>query len=105
MTHESILAAKIVARNNVNRLINEWYEKAAEALKPFVGQTIYKVDGSLFKIVKDALPEFPNDFKTQGHYSPDNYSLKLRLKTHEGCKGRGWTPEHQYETASSADAV
>lgn len=88
MTHETTLAAKVAARNAVNRFANEWYARAAEALKPFIGQKICKVDGTLLKKLKEALLELPNKgFEMSGWYSADRYSLKAYLKACECTNG------------------
>lgn len=102
MIHTNTLAAKVAARNAVNRFANEWYAKAVEALKPFIGQKICKVDDTLLKKVKEALPEFPWSNQTQGFYRADRYTLKFDLKTHECSRGKGGP---DYSVASYADQI
>lgn len=103
MTHDTVLAAKIAARNHANRLANGWYEKMTEALKPFIGKQILKTDGTLLKKVKEALVNPINSRETLGHYETDNYTIMFRFKTSETSKERDWTPEHQYGHAQYAD--
>lgn len=103
MTHETALAAKIAARNLANQTAMDLFPQMAEALKPFVGQKVCKVDGTLLKKVNEALPKGTNTVQTRGYYSVDDYTLAFRLTTTEHNKARDWTPETQYQHPQSAD--
>ena len=76
------LQAKIQARNTANKLANDVFPAIVESLRPFVGQKICNVDGTLLQKVRDAIPKAPNNhpnlhsFYTTGH----GYYLLLNIK-------------------------
>lgn len=90
--HYTHLAAAVAARNEVNAQANERFPSIIEALRPFVGARICKVDGTLFKKVNEALPVFESStgFGSSYWYSTAHgYSLKLNLKTCHGVEPNG----------------
>lgn len=90
--HATNLAAAVAARNEVNTQANERFPSIIEALTPFVGATVCKVDGTLFKKVKEALPVFESStgFGSSCWYSTGHgYSLVLNLKTCHGVQPNG----------------
>lgn len=91
-THSNTLSATVAARNEVNELTNTRYSTIILALAPFIGQRILKVDGTLLKKVKEALPEFDavQGFGSSSWYSTGHgYSLVLNIKTCHGVEPHG----------------
>jgi len=100
--YDTALAAKIAARNEVNRIANESFADAAKALEPFVGQKVCKVNGTLLEKVKKALPPTisangsgPHSWYSTGH----GYSIVLNIKTCTSAKTKG-----DYQNAHYAEA-
>lgn len=90
--YDNPLAAKVAARNEVNALANASFAPAIEALQPFVGQKVCKVDGSLLEKVKKALPPaiHANDAEVHTWYSTGHgYSLVLNVKTCTSARTNG----------------
>lgn len=75
------LVAKVKARNLVNKELIERVPAMIEALKPFIGLPVLKVDGTLLKKVNDALPELPNTVAISGWYSARCYSIYVCFKS------------------------
>ena len=100
--YDNALSAKIAARNEVNLLANQSFANAIEALKPFVGQKVCKVDGSLLEKVKKALPPTMSANGSEAHswYSTGHgYSLVLNVKTCKSARTKG-----DYQIAHYAEA-
>lgn len=53
------LKARVACRNRGNRLLVDYVQKYREALTPFIGQKIYKADGTLLDKVAKELPKIP----------------------------------------------
>lgn len=81
------LQAKIVARNRAGEIANELYPKFLEIFKPYSGQKVCKVDGTLLKKIDEALPDsqFPEDKwpkPTVMYYrSRSEYNIAFTVKT------------------------
>lgn len=54
--NQTCLEAKVAGRNRLNAHINQLFPLVVAALTPFVGQKIFKADGSLFAKIANALP-------------------------------------------------
>lgn len=108
MVYETTLAAKVAARNEVNRLANAAFPDAAKALEPFVGQKVCKVDGSLLEKVNKALPPTMSANGSEAHswYSTGHgYNLVLNVKTCKCSKARNATPTNDYQIANYAEST
>lgn len=106
--YDSELSAKVAARNEVNALANRSFPDAVEALRPFIGQKVCKVDGSLMEKIKKALPPTMSANGSEAHswYSTGHgYNLVLNVKTAACSKGKGWTQSNQYQTAHYAEST
>lgn len=89
MSHPSALAAKVAAVNNANRYANALHPLLTEALAPFIGCKVIKVDGSLLKTIQAALPTFPNTVPLSVYRGSSGYSLYWVVKTCEGIAPHG----------------
>lgn len=63
------LVAKVKARNLVNKELRERVPFMIEALMPFIGKQVLKVDGTLLEKVRKVLPEIPNTVAFSGWYN------------------------------------
>lgn len=75
------LVAKVKARNILNSELKQRVPAMIEALKPFIGQKVQKVDGTLLQKVRDALPNIPNAVAFGGWYESRGYSIYARFET------------------------
>lgn len=69
------LECNIRAVNRANAEANRLHPILAEALKPFVGQKIKKVDGELTQKVKAAIPELPYGRELRATLSTTDHSI------------------------------
>jgi len=103
MVHSTPLAAKVAAQNEANRIANAMYLPATEALKPFIGQKVCKVDGGLLEKVKKVLPEASAHEGNHGqrpYYSTGHgYSLTLQIRICEEAKRRNGEQGSYYSEA------
>jgi hypothetical protein len=83
---KTALAAKVSARNKVNKLANDSYPKIIEALKPFLGQKILKVNGTLMEKVAKVLPKI--DCYRAYYTCGAGYSLKVEITEFETSPDR-----------------
>lgn len=105
--YDTALAAKVAARNEVNTLANSSFVDAIEALRPFVGQKVCKVDGTLLEKVKRALPPAISANGSEAHtwYQANSYSLVLNVKTCACSKAPNATPQRDYQHAHYAETT
>ena len=81
-TRRAYLVAKVKARNLVNKELIERVPAMIEALKPFIGLQVIKVDGTLLTKVKEALPDlFSDTVAFSGWYNARSYSIYACFKT------------------------
>ena len=80
------LSAKIIARNRANAAAISFYDAAAPIVARFLGQKIYKADGSLIAKLEKLLPKL-----APGSYRFDSrYSLSFVMKEYENVKDAGY---------------
>lgn len=81
-----ITRTQVLARNLLNLAILDWVPAMRQALAPFIGQKICKVDGTLLKKVHEVLPPSVHDIKLQIYYSTGaGYSLTAGFKVGVYC--------------------
>ena len=82
--YPSKLAAKVAAQNEANETANSMYQKAVDAITPFLGKKICKDDGGLLEKVKAALPEVTgNQNEINGYYSTGHgYNLTINIRAY-----------------------
>ena len=103
--HIDALAAKIDAVNTVHRAGIERAPAMLEALRPFVGCKVLKVDGSLMKAVRAALPEIPSTPALSGHYTTGHgYSIAACFKA-STCYADEKARRQDYRITQYADAT
>lgn len=78
---ESILDAKIGAKNWVNTIALANIPMMLEALKPFIGKRATNQSGAISENVKKHLPQDPNTPDCSWWYSGSDYSISVRFKT------------------------
>lgn len=92
MVHETRLDAKIAAVNNAHDYASKLYETLTPFFSQYVGQKIYKGDGTLLKRISDAMPAFPETglsrFQLHTYGDRSDYSLAWTIKTAESVKER-----------------
>lgn len=88
MTHPTQLAAKVAARNNVNRLALEMVPRMVDALKPLVGKVVLNQGAVISAKLYKALPEREHSPQRSWYYSGSKYSLTVCFKTCEQYAGR-----------------
>jgi len=97
--HDTVLEAKVAARNKVNALALEMAPKMIATLAPFVGKKIVNQTGGLSAKAKACLP---NDNCTNGAqfwYRANNYSVDACFKVCEISKGRLYGQEFNGEVS------
>jgi hypothetical protein len=92
--HNDKLAAKIAARNRVNRLAIDTVPAMVAALKPFIGKKVLNAGTVLSKAVRDALPDDQCAGKgasaNQWFYRASAYSLSVEFQVQEAALGGHW---------------
>jgi hypothetical protein len=73
------VAAKVEAVNLANTEAIRLHPLLSEALAPFVGKKVIKIDGGLLEKVKAALPELPNGIGVRVHYDRASYSMRWAI--------------------------
>ncbi len=96
------LEAKIRAVNAANKVVNELYPKLIEAVKPFVGLPILKVDGMLLKkvetVINAVLPEYNHDLRVTRDHS--DYSLRFSVSASSSYTRTGSTDVTEYHEST-----
>jgi hypothetical protein len=74
------LTAKVIAVNRVHLIANELYPKLVAAFQPYVGQRIFKADGTLLKKIVEIVPSV--DMPNMHNYRINSgYNLAWSIKT------------------------
>ena len=99
--HPNALAAKVAAVNAANTEAKRLYPLLVETLKPFYGQKVIKVDGTLLASVAKVLPEMPS-YQTTGnrincYRNNSSYSVGFVIRVSELYTARDYTSQSSHE--------
>jgi len=72
---ESLLQARVIARNRANAIANDLQPKLIDVFRPLLGEKILKQDGGLMTKVAKLLPEFPKEQGVRVWHHSSTYSL------------------------------
>ena len=102
-TYKTPLAAKVAARNIVNKTARDMLPAMLAALAPFVGQKVVLATGQLSAKVKAALPQ-SDHVPGSGYGTPQwwydsgaGYTLRATVKVCCGSEAKGYTSGHYAE--------
>ena len=91
-THTDKLAAKIAAKNRVNKLAVATVPAMIAALQPFIGKKVWNAGAVLSKAVRDALPyqncQGKGASADQWFYRASAYSISVEFQVQECSEGR-----------------
>lgn len=82
--HAERIGAKVAAVNAANKFVNDNFNRYSDALRPFVGKKILKVDETLIKAVADVI-NLPTPENIRVVRNKSKYSLSLCVSATERC--------------------
>lgn len=92
MSSQTTLAARVIAVNIANNYANSLFDKLSPIFKPFVGQKIIKIDGSLLEKVQKLIPQdlgqkFLSGSSIQVYRDSSQFSIRYTVKSCVNIEG------------------